>query len=235
MENACNGDNENDCTSEYYQFHVRDCALVSIATGHRAQNLREFAHELGEVNPGSIYHHFWGRLMFPTFAEPEYNNDFASWASHALHEKALAERLSMIDPAEHDDIESLRREVIEIVESRLDESEMVPWARTDQQFHFLRSQIVVLDTGRVIENPPDLSYVVPELTRGSVFYHFIDARRRTDTHSDDFSAWLEGFEGRYSDLCRKLEALDPYFSPLEEIQVMLCELFGDYFGNGGYK
>ena len=128
-------------------FAVMDCALITIASGVRAQNLKEFREGLLKAPLGSLDHHFWGRLLRPQFDEPEYNNDFASWAWRGLHDKELAERLSMVTPTNYPDQESLRQEVLEILEQRLDERELVPWAMADQQFQFLFSQVVVFDTG----------------------------------------------------------------------------------------
>lgn len=216
-------------------FQVRDCTLVAMATGYRAQNLREFLDGLQRVSSGSIYHHFWGRLLQSQFHEPEYNNDFAAWVYHGLHEKPLAERLSVVDPTEFDDIQDLRQEVVERVAIRLDESEYVPWARADQQFFFRRSKIVVFDTGHRIANPAELPHVVPEMSQGSIFYHFIDARRRTPDRNDDFNAWLAGLDGVYDDLRRRLAAIDPYFSSLKELRRILTHLFTGYFEKGGSR
>lgn len=229
MENAPKINSNNNYSRNFY---VRDCALVSIATGLNAQNLREFRDGLREADAGSIYHHFWGRLLQPQFDEPEYNNDFASWAAHGLHEKALAERLSVVDPSDFADTESMRQELIDIVENRLDESEMVPWARADARFYFVRSQIVIFDTGKVLDAPFRLAEQAPKLSKGSIFYHFIDARRRTDAHCDDFSAWLEFFGDEYRELIERLRAVDPYFSSLWELREILTDIFGEYF-NGG--
>ena len=212
-----------------YFFEVRDCALVALASGISAQNLREFREGLLTVPQGSIYHHFWGRLLNPQFDDPEYNNDFAAWAYHGLHEKALAERLSAIDPIGFEDIESLRQELIDTVEMRLDESEMVPWASADQQFYFLRSQIVVFDTGLKIEDPAELSRAIPSMSASSIFYHFIDARRRSQDRCDDFSTWLAGMNNGCKDLRDHLATIDPYFSSLKELRKMLATLFNNYF------
>ncbi|BCR03067.1 hypothetical protein DESUT3_01360 [Desulfuromonas versatilis] len=210
-------------------FAVRDCALITIATGIKAQNLREFRDGLQRVPAGSIYHHFWGRLLRPQFDEPEYNSDFASWTYHGLHEKRLAEQLSVISPTDFDDLEALRQELIEIVEQRLEESELVPWARADQQFHFLHSQIVVFDSGLHFRTPEGLVPYLPSLSTGSIYYHFIDARKRTAQRCDDFSAWLEGFGAAYQPLVGQLRSVDPYFSSLKEIRQILSEVFQEYF------
>ena len=214
-------------------FAVKDCALITIATGIKVQNLKEFAAVLKDVPTGSIYHHFWGRLLRALFDEPEYNNDFASWASHGLHDKQLAEQLSMVIPTDYKDLEGLRQEMVEVVEQRLDESEFVPWAKADQQFHFLKSQIVVFDTGIRYDHPAELVPQISKLSTGSIYYHFIDARNRTDERYDDFSSWLNGFDGdEFEELTRNLCGMDPYFSSLKEIRLSVSIIFQKFFAKG---
>ena len=213
-------------------FAVKDCALITIATGIRVQNLKEFAVALKEVPLGSIYHHFWGRLLRALFDEPEYNNDFASWASRGLHDKPLAEQLSMVIPTDYKDLECLRQEMVEVVEQRLDESEYVPWAKADQQFHFLKSQIVVFDTGIRYDNPAELVPQIKKLSTGSIYYHFIDARNRTEERYDDFTSWLKGFGNEFDELGQNLCTADPYFSSLKEIRLIVSNIFQKFFEKG---
>jgi hypothetical protein len=203
---------------------VKDCALITMATGIRAQNLRELRDRLETVHPSSIYYHFWGRLLSPSFEQPEFNNDFAAWARHGLHDHALAERLAVVDPTEFVDLELLRQELIEIIEERLYESTMVPWAKTDQQFYFKRSKIVVFDTKQRIEEPRMLPEVLPTLSLSSIFYHFIDARRRPPEGVDDFSAWLDAFGDAYAVLRSEIGSIDLYFSTMSEIRAHLAHL-----------
>lgn len=211
-------------------FEINDCALVGIATGRRAQSLREMRDILQDIHPGSIYYHFWGHLLRPTFDNPEYMNDFAGWAHGCLHDRRLAEQLGVIDAAEFDDLEALRQEVIDVIEERLDESEIVPWTQADRQFHFIRSQIVVFDTHAVIEDPRDLVDVIPTMSLGSIFYHFIDAGTREPRGTSDFVSWLTPAGEEYADLCAELNAIDPYFAPLIEVRQNLAEILNDYFG-----
>jgi hypothetical protein len=203
---------------------VKDCALITIATGIRAQNLRELRDRLETIHPSSIYYHFWGRLLSPSFEQPEFNNDFAAWARHGLHDYVLAERLSVVDPTEFPDLELLRQELIEIIEERLYESAMVPWAKTDQQFYFKRSKIVVFDTKHQIAEPEMLTHVLPSLSLSSIFYHFIDARRRPPEGVDDFSAWLDAFGDTYSVLRNEIGSIDLYFATMSEIRTRLAHL-----------
>ena len=106
-----------------------------------------------DIHPGCVYHHFWGTLLRPQFSDREYNNDFATWCHHSLHDSAAAERLAVIDPADYRDMEELRQELIEVIDERLDETELMLFARADQQFHFARSVIVVFDTRKRLSHP----------------------------------------------------------------------------------
>jgi len=208
-------------------FFVKDCALIAIANGEKAQNLRELRDRLEMTPVACVYYHFWGGMLRPRFDDPEYQNDFASWAAHSLHDKILAERLSSIDPTAYDNLEELRQAVIEIIEIRLDESETVVWTDVDKQFYFVRSQIVVFDTGVIVSDPEDMRLMLPGLSLGSIFYHFIDARRRTAGNLDDFTEWLLGFEDQYARLITRITTIDPYFNTLSELREALNMSFNE--------
>ena len=199
-------------------FAVMDCALASLAVGRRAHSLRELRIHIQEVHPDSIYHHFWGTLLRPRFTDRQYNNDFASWASHSLHDKRAAERLAMIDPTSYPDIEALRLELVDIIEERLGETEIVPTASIEQMFYFMRSIVVVFDTHVRITEPRELAGSVRDMSTSSVFYHFIDARRRTPNSVDDFSAWLDGWGDEFEQLKLQLAGIDPYFDSLPALR-----------------
>ena len=216
-------------------FAIKDCALATIATGRRAQTLRELRDNLRYIHAGCIYHHFWGTLLRPQFSDREYNNDFATWCHHSLHDNPVAERLAVIDPADYADMEELRQELIEIIDERLDETEVMLVARADQQFHFTRSVIVVFDTYRRLTQPAELVWVLPELSVGSIFYHLIDARRREPTAVDDFRAWLLSLGPEYKPLCDSLAEVDPYFESLFVLRDRLAQTFKAYFRPSGVK
>lgn len=214
-------------------FAVKDCNLISIATGREAQNLRELSDRLETIHPGCIYYHFWGGMLRPTFDEPEYQNDFAAWAWRSLHDTYLAERLAIIDPTHFKDLEELRREILEVIEERLMQSEFVPWARAGQRFKFIRSQIVVFDTGIRMEHPKQLAGFIPRMSQGSIFYHFIDARRRTERGRSDFVEWLCSFEDKaYEGLAKQINRIDPYFTSLAHLRTEIESAFKVHTGEG---
>jgi len=210
-------------------FNIKDCALIAIATGKKAQNLRELRDGLIDIDLGSIYFHFWGGLLRSRFDDPHFNNDFASWAHRALNDDSLAERLGIIDPTDYQDLEILRQELIDVIEQRLDEVEP-HWARPDQEFYFTRSQIVVFDTRQKISDPMELGDALAKMSLGSIFYHFIDARLRSPTSGQsDFHEWLGGFGDEYEELRRDLANIDPYFLNLTELRQNVSTVVKNYF------
>ena len=210
-------------------FKIMDCALIAIATGQKAQNLRELRDQLKIIHPGCLFYHFWGGLLNPHFDDPEFQNDFAVWAKHYLHDSKISEQLSLIDPNIFNDIEDVRKELIEVIEERLSESEHVPWAKTGHEFHFIRSQIVIFDTGVIYKEPKDLLEVIPNMSLGSIFFHFIDSRRRTPDKKNDFSAWLFSFGKTYKELIEALDKIDPYFTTLTDLRHEIDTVFHYHF------
>jgi Family of unknown function (DUF5752) len=202
-------------------FLIKDCALLVQATGRKARFLQELRDHVADVVPTSIYHHFWGGLLQPRFEEREFNNDFASWVRHGLHEAVLAERLAAIDPTQFADLEALRVELLELIDARLDEAEHLAWAHATEPFEFACAQIVVFDTQRRLKAPAELVGCLPELSTSSVFYHFVDARSRTPDKHDDFSEWLAGFGPSQTASVEALAGVDPFFGTLGELRERL--------------
>jgi hypothetical protein len=210
-------------------FTIRDCALLALATGKKAAMLPEFLGLLQTADPAILYYHFWGNLLNPRFEEREYNNDFAAWTRHHLHDAVLAERLAVVDPLDFADLEQMRGSLVDMIEERLEQATYLSWLRADEPFEFIHSQIVVFDTDKHIDTPEQLTDVLGSLSTSSVFYHFIDARRRTPDGRDDFSLWLTSLPGDYSELCRRIANIDPYFGSLSELRGTLMRTLTDYY------
>jgi len=215
-------------TANAEPFLVKDCTLLRIATGIHVQNLSEMRDKLLTIHPESIYFHYWGRKLRHVFVEPEYHNDFASWAFQSLHDITLAERLSVIDPSDSTEPEDLRAGLIEVVEKRIYECETIPSSSHDEQFHFVHAKIVVFDTGYAVTRPEELPGLIPEIPDGSVFYHFIDAARRTKSKSNDFSVWLSSFGNDYKELSERVSTIEPYFLNMRAIRERLTSILNEY-------
>ncbi len=211
------------------EFLVKNCSLAAIATGESASSLIELRDKIATVEEGCIYHHFWGGRMNIQFVHPQHHNDFAHWVYHRLHDHVLAERLNIIDPTEFNSLEELRQELLETIEKRLDDYEIILWTKKEDRFHFIRSTVIVFESTLSIKNPEDLSAAVRKLPTSSIFYHFIDARSRTSEKIDDFSTWLKTFDDLYIPLIEQIRALDPYFLSLTTLRDELANTLTDYF------
>ena len=202
-------------------FRIMDCALIALATGKRARNLKNLRDYLETIEPQSIYYHFWGSLLRPRFEDPEYHNDFAGWAAHSLHDTVMAERLGIVNPMEFQTMDALRQELIDLADERIEELEVLPSSSRDRQFEFISSDMVVFQSDRVIKTPAELLNIIPTLSLGSVFYHFIDARRRTDDCQDDFSVWLQ--QNGCTAAVKGLAGIDPFFMSLSGLRQEITE------------
>jgi hypothetical protein len=199
-------------------FEVKDCALITLALGRSAHNLRELRDHAAAAPLDSLRHHVYEALLRPSFDDPEFGNDFAAWVHDALRDEALAERLSALDPVSLTDGEALRTALLDALEERLAELTVVPAAPPGHEFHFLRSQVVIFRTGVEVRSPEELAERVPHLSPGSVFFHFVEARLRPPRGEDDFSAWLEPWGERGARQRRLLAAIDPTFGSLVELR-----------------
>lgn len=208
---------------------MRDCALITrTASMHSAVNLRELRDRVEICPTSSLYHHFCETKLRPTFDDPEYPNDFAVWAAHALHDSVLAERLGMVNPYAYPNLEDLRAVCLDIIGDRLFEMTPGMWAQTTDQFHFLQAMTIVFDTGVKVENAPDLLPAVLGMSLGSIYFHFIEARRREPIGGDDFSAWLAAWGDEYADLIAALGQIDFYFLSLRELKGELVSILTRY-------
>jgi hypothetical protein len=202
-----------------------DCTLITLALGKSAQDLRELRDRLSDVPAGSLDHHFQQALLRHTFDDPEYRNDFALWARRQLHDFQLAEMLDVIDPLDYENLEDLRQRLLDVIEDRLADLDHVPSVAPGREFHFLRSQILIFGTGLSAAMPGDLANLIPRLSTGSVFYHFVEARRRHPARLDDISVWLEGWGEDHEPTRRRLGTIDFNLWTLTEMRDLIAACF----------
>lgn len=204
------------------EFAIKDCTLITRMVGiSTAMSLRELKERVASCPQESLFHHFCETVIRPTFDDPEFRNDFAVWASRSLRDRVLAERLGILNPYKVADFEEVRLAVLDILDERLSELPTALWAPRGEEFRFMRAVTVVFDTGKQFDSAASLISQVPDLSLGSVYYHFVEARRRTENRIDDFSAWLiENAEGS-EHLCQALSEIDFYFLGLKELKQTL--------------
>jgi hypothetical protein len=203
-------------------FTIKDCALIARMAGvDTALNLRELRERVHHSPLECLFHHFCETVIRPTFDDPEFRNDFAVWAARDLRDRVLAERLGIINPYMLSDLEELRQLVIEIIDDRLAELPHIPSVQIGEDFRFMQAVTVVFDAGLTVSTPRDLIEALPQMSLGSIYFHFVEARRRTPNHSDDFTAWLADFGTETRQLVRALRVIDFYHMSLPELKEQL--------------
>ncbi|MGB7972220.1 MAG: DUF5752 family protein [Candidatus Deferrimicrobiaceae bacterium] len=200
-------------------FAVKDCALLVRMSGlPPAINLRELRERVAACSENVLFHHFCESLLRPAFDHPDYRNDFAVWAKWYLSDRVLAERLGILDPYTVKSLEELRAITLDIFDERLSEVVAIPSAAPGDEFYFLEATTVTFDTGERVNSPKELGPAIRKMTNGSIFFHFLEARRRAPVGMDDFSAWLKGEEKKNAKCIRTLESIDFYFHSLSNLK-----------------
>lgn len=203
-------------------FEVKDCALLVRMSGlSPAMNLRELRDRIAACGENVLYHHFCETTLRPTFDDPDYRNDFAVWSKLYLRDRVLAERLGILDPYSFGNMEELRTATLDIIDDRLGELTMIPWVRAGDEFLFKEATTLVFDTGERVRNPKELAPAIQRMTNGSIYYHFLEALRRTPVGKDDFSAWLLNAGKGYAPYLHSLGTIDIYFHSLTHLRAEL--------------
>ena len=215
-------------------FRFMESAVLLLASGKRAQTLRELYAGLKQVDDSSIYFHFWGRMVRPHISESEFNNDFASWINSSLRDFKLAEALGAINPVKFQNFDDIRNVILDILDKRLENDDFLSWKKADRDFHFIACKKLVFDTGTEAASLEEFPDAVRNCSRESFFYHFIDGRRRSPECKDDFTLWLEQFPEESASLRKRLKNVDSYLFSLSELKAQVLSIIDDWkAGKGG--
>ena len=190
--------------------------LVAL-TGIKVRSLQELRAELPRVPGSSIFFHTHQEYLAHDFQRSAHLNDFARWASQALREEALAEKLAAIDLLAFTTIRQLRDAIIGTVDEYLDQLGRPSYeCRPEEAFHFCRSRSFVLPTGIVANDVDDFFTQDASISNASLNFHFFEARLRLGRRTSDFSGWLAD-RGR-PDLAAAIDELNPYVRTLDELR-----------------
>ena len=208
-------------------FEVKDCALLARMSGlPPAFNLRELRERIAVCGENVLFHHFCETPLRTSFDNPDYRNDFAVWSKLYLEDRVLAERLGILDPYSFPSLGGLRAATLEVIDERLGELTMIPWARPGDELFFMEATTVVFDTGIRISHPRELAASIGAMTAGSVYFHFLEARRRPPFGKDDFTAWLlENFnDEKNRAYIEAMGRIDFYFHSLPHLRRELVKV-----------
>lgn len=201
-------------------FEFKQCVTILKSTGEKARNLRELKEVLAQVSDGAIAHHTYQYFLKGHILE--YTNDFAHWAGESIEERALAERLSNIDPYEYASVQDLRRDLIGAVDDYLT---LFPEPRDTMpgdEFFFNETVMLVFPAGVRARNLAEFLMAMKYAEASTLYYHFYDARVRLGNKTDDFSQWLE--EGMEKpEVAGRVRSIDPFMHTLETIRERIVD------------
>lgn len=196
---------------------------ITLWTGYTADSLTSLLKGLKDVPGSSIFYHLHHALFRrPRYTMSDYMNDFARWTLYTLGQKALAEKLSSVDPLQFESIRGARERLIHHVEDYVGELEVFMRVPKDQEFYFLELKSFVMPTGIEAEDLKEFIRGLKRLGRGTMLYHFIESRFRGGKRSNDFSEWLS--EIGEEDLAQELEKLNPYLYDLNHLRRLLITI-----------
>ena len=201
-------------------FEFKACSTVLISTGRKARSIKELLEILRSVTTESIFHHTYQYFM--KAHDLSYTNDFAQWAGESLEERALAERLSNIDPFEFNDTETLRGSLIKVIETFLDEFPTPREVFPGNEFYFNETITYVYPVGIRVYDLTQFLQAIEKIDAGSIYYHFYEARTRLDNAIDDFTMWIEHGLGE-KELAEELREIDPFMHTIEGIRWHIIE------------
>ena len=194
-----------------------------VLTGRQASNLQELLHHLTEVSGSCIFYHTHYLYLTHHFEKPKFYNEFANWASHALQEERLAERLAAIDLLAITSIRELRQAIAGTIRKHLDgSSKAVRECPPGDEFHFCEAKSFIMPTGLRAHNAPEFFEMLEQVTNACLHFHFFEARLRLERPTNDFSKWL-GDLGE-TKLARKIDELNPYAMTLDALKHEIVKL-----------
>jgi len=202
-------------------FEFRQNVTLLRSTGDTARDLRELRAGIAAVGDDSIYHHTY--QYFQKGLIREYTNDFAHWAGESLEERALAEQLSNIDPYGFSGIDELRGNILEVIDTYLQDFPEPRPAREKDEFHFADAITISFPLGIKARNLAELLMGIKYVDEQCLYHHFYEARVRLAQKSDDFTAWIEGTMSK-PELVADIRAIDPFMHSIEGIRAHLAEL-----------
>lgn len=207
-------------------FEFKQCISIVKSTGKFAKNLGELRKLISTAGDEPIFHHTHQYFLKGHILE--YTNDFAEWAGVNLEERALAERLSCIDPYILKSVSAVRKELIREIDSFLNECPGPRDVVSGNEFYLNETITLVFSAGVKAKNLAEFLVAIEHIDEGSIYYHFFDSRVRLgEGVVDDFSRWIEhGLEEK--ELADKIRALDPFMHSIERIRGHIMKVIKEH-------
>lgn len=207
------------------------CVELRQALGRQALDERELMDRLEEVPAGSIFYHTHGYFLRHRPLTTAYGNDFARWVAVEVRDRALGERLAVVDPFEFTDLEALREELVTIIHDHVRRLAMAPRAELGGAFHFQQSHIVEVELGPVASTLAEFREGLAAVDASAIYFHMVEARARLGRRSGDFAEWLRT-SLELPALAQRVERIDTYMTSLERVRARVLSLVDEALDQG---
>jgi hypothetical protein len=208
-----------------HPFLFVGCWELREMLGRSARDEQQLLEAIEEIPVDSIYYHTHSFFLRHKYIAGPYPNDFATWAAIQVRDRVLGEKLGILDPYDFDSPESLRAEIVTIIEEHLSQLQIIPRAIYGEPFHFMLSRIIEVPLGLEARTLTEFRETLATVDPSVVYYHTFEAMLRLGRRKGDFSLWIEEQLG-LPELAQKISKFDFYMTSLERIRdriVRMCD------------
>lgn len=201
---------------------IASLPLIGL-TGRSAANVVELLGQLrGATDAMLSYQTYHYHREYPWLG-PRYPSRIAYWVSEVLRERALGERLAMIDLRTTAGFADLREQFVSMIDAYLNGKPTVRDAPPGLELSLCEATSTLVPTGRTAATPDEFLCGLEASTPDEVFHHLIEARWPAHTVEHDPMWWLE--QGGHAAMAERLRSLQPFVFTLEELRVRAIGVF----------
>lgn len=202
-------------------FHFMAAATLTRICGVEVRTLAELLEKLRVISVDSVFNHTFQSLSTHHYLTEGFSNDFAQWALAACNTPELAERLAGLDIRQYESVESLRADLLQVLEEYVQAQPQRAQQKAFEPFYFCEASIVTVPTDWRVQTVAEFSEALRHVSVHTLHYHFVAARLRGPT-KNDFSAWIED-SLELPELADHIEHIDIYTNTLEGVRQLILD------------
>jgi len=206
------------------------CVELRQTLDVHAHDERELMSRIAEVPADSVYFHTFGYFLRHHPLTTAYGNDFARWAALEIGDRALAERLAVVDPFAFPRLDALRDHLVPILGDHLQQHAVNRRLEFDRAFHFQRSHIVEVPLGLGAATLAEFRAGLARVDESAIYLHTVETRVRA-RRVEAFPTWLRDGLGM-PELAERFERVDPYLTTLERVRGRLLGFVDEALEDG---
>ncbi len=204
-------------------FLFTGCVELRQTLDLRARDERELMDRLEEAPATAVLFHTYGYFLRYGPMTMAYGNDFAAWVASQVRDQVLAERLAVINPFEFDSLETLREELVTVINDHLTRLSSVPRLEFGEPFYFQQSDVVQVPLGPGVTSLAEFRSALADVDTSAIYFHMIEARARLGRRADDFSEWIRSALDLPA-LADRVARIDAYMTSLERVRARVLGL-----------